>query len=421
MSRRIVLTTMGSFGDLNPYLGLAIELRNRGHQPVLATTPFYRRVVEGAGIAFHPIRPDGDPSDPALMARIMDARRGTEFVFRDAVMAHLRDTYADVSAAADEADLLISHPLTLAVPIIADERRMPWVSCVLAPISFFSPHDMPVMPGFPVIKRLEPVPGLARLMVAIARAISRRWVRDVARLRTERGLPAGGHPIFEGQHSPRLVLALFSRLLADPQPDWPPNVRITGPVWYNGATPNALEPDLARFLDDGPPPVVFTLGTSAVGAAGTFYEESATAIAETGMRAVMLVGPYADNLPKRDLPDTVKIVAAAPHGALMPRASIVVHQGGAGTLQQAMRAGVPMLVVPHAHDQADNAWRATALGVGRTLHPRRYRASRVASELRRLAGEPSYGERAARVATTVTQEDGVVAACDAIDELLARV
>lgn len=421
MSRRILLTTLGSFGDVNPYLGLAIALRNRGHRPVLATMPFYRRVVEDAGIAFHPIRPDGDPTDRALMARLMDARRGTEFILRDVVMAHLRETYADLSAAADGADLLISHPITLAAPIVAEERRLPWASCVLAPMSFFSPHDMPVMPAFPAIKRLERVPGLARLMVTTAHAMTRGWVRDVAHLRREVGLPPGAHPIFAGQHAPHLVLALFSPLLARPQPDWPPHVRITGPVWYNGATPHVLEPDLERFLDAGSPPVVFTLGTSAVGAAGTFYEESVRAIAVTGMRAVMLIGPHGENHPKGTLPDTIRIVPAAPHAALMPRASIVVHQGGAGTLHQAMRAGVPMLVVPHAHDQADNAWRATQLGVGRTLQPRRYRASRVASELRRLVDDPSYRARASAVAATVTQEDGAVAACDAIDELLARV
>ena len=421
MSRRIVLTTLGSFGDLNPYLGLAIGLRERGHQPVLATMPFYRRVVEDAGIAFHPIRPDGDPTDRAMMARLMDARRGTEFILRDVVMAHLRETYADLSAAADGADFLISHPITFAGPIVAEQRRMPWASCVLAPMSFFSPHDMPVMPAFPALKRLEGVPGLSRLMVTMAHAITRGWVRDVARLRRELGLPSGANPIFAGQHAPQLVLALFSPLLARPQPDWPPQVRVTGPVWYNGANADVLEPALSRFLDAGPPPVVFTLGTSAVGAAGAFYEESVRAIAVTGMRAVMLIGPHGDNHPKGTLPDTIMVVPSAPHAALMPRASLIVHQGGAGTLHQAMRAGVPMLVVPHAHDQADNAWRATALGVGRTLHPRRYRASRVASELRRLAGEPSYGERASRVAATVTQEDGVVAACDAIDELLARV
>lgn len=420
-SRRIVLTTFGSFGDLNPYLGLAIGLRDRGHQPVLATMPFYRPVVEREGIEFHPVRPDGDPGDRRLLARVMDARRGSEYVIREVMMAHLRDSYDDLLPVARGADLLVSHPITFATPVVAERLGVPWASGVLAPMSFFSRYDLPVFPNAPWAKALERVPGLARMLVAVAHGVSRGWVRDVGRLRTELGLPHGAHPVFEGQHAPELVLALFSKVLARPQPDWPPHSRIVGPVWYNGATLPSLDEDLERFLQAGPPPVVFTLGTSAVSAAGAFYEESVAAVLRTGMRAVLLVGRYADNRPSGLLPDSIKVVDAAPHAALMPRASVVVHQGGAGTLHQAFRAGVPMLVVPHAHDQADNAWRAAALGVGLTLQPRAYRAARVAGYLRRLTGEPGFARRAAEIGATVAPEDGVAGACDAIDALLARV
>jgi rhamnosyltransferase subunit B len=420
-SRRIVLTTFGSFGDLNPYLGLAIGLRARGHRPVLATMPFYRSVVEREGIEFHPVRPDGDPSDRQLLARVMDARRGSEYVIRDVMMAHLRDTYDDLLPVARSADLLVSHPITFATPVVAERLGLPWASGVLAPMSFFSRFDLPVFPNAPWVKGLERVPGMARALVAVAHAASRRWVRDVDRLRAEEGLARGAHPVFEGQHAPGLVLALFSSVLARPQPDWPPNTTVTGPVWYNGATPPGLDDGLEDFLQAGPPPVVFTLGTSAVNAPGSFYEESVAAAVRTGVRAVLLVGRYADNRPTGPLPDTIKVVDAAPHAALMPRACAVVHQGGAGTLHQALRAGVPMLVVPHAHDQADNAWRAVALGVGRSLPPARYRAPRVADELRRLTKEPGFAARAAEVGAVVAQQDGVAAACDAIDGLLARV
>lgn len=420
-SRRIVLTTFGSFGDLNPYLGLAIGLRARGHRPVLATMPFYRPVVEREGIEFHPMRPDGDPSNRQLLARVMDARRGSEYVIREVMMAHLRDTYDDLLSVARGADLLVSHPITFATPVVAERLGVPWASGVLAPMSLFSRYDLPVFPNAPWAKALERVPGMARALIGIAHAVSRGWVREVDRLRADVGLPRGAHPVFEGQHAPGLVLALFSTVLASPQPDWPPNTTVVGPVWYNGSTPPTLDADLERFLQAGPPPAVFTLGTSAVSAPGAFYEESAAAAVGAGMRAVLLIGRHADNGPSGPLPDTVQVVEAAPHAALMPRASVVVHQGGAGTLHQALRAGVPMLVVPHAHDQSDNAWRAAALGVGRSLQPGHYRAARVADQLRRLTGEPAFSTRAAAVAALVAREDGVVAACDAIDALLARV
>lgn len=418
-ARRIVLTTFGSYGDLNPMLGLAIGLRDRGHHPVLATMPFYRQVVEREGIEFHPVRPDGDPSDSALLARIMDARRGSEYVIKDVMMAHLRESYDDLLPVARDADLLISHPITFATRIVAETLGVPWASSVLAPLSFFSRYDLPVFPNAAWNKKLERVPGAARVLVAMARAASRPWAREADRLRAELGLPPGGHPLFEGQHAPDLVLVLFSSVLARPQPDWPPNARVTGPVWYNGATPPTLDDDLEQFLRAGPPPVVFTLGSSAVHAPGRFFEESVEAARRAGLRAVLLASRHADAFAAA-APHDVKVVGAASHAALMPRAAVVVHQGGIGTLHQALRAGVPMLVVPYAHDQADNAARAVALGVGRSVPPGRYRAARVAGELRRLAGDAGIAARAADISAVVAREDGVVAACEAIENLLSR-
>jgi UDP:flavonoid glycosyltransferase YjiC (YdhE family) len=163
--------------------------------------------------------------------------------------------------------------------------------------------------------------------------------------------------------------------------------------------------------------VVFTLGTSAVGAAGRFYHESAAAAQKLGMRAVLLTGGIAQNEP-RGLPDSVLPVARAPHQLLFPRAAAVVHQVGAGTLGQALRSGKPMLLVPHAHDQFDNASRAMKLGLARTLFPKQYTAERVARELTWLLGA-NPRRRAEEAATVVRQEGGAEAAAAAIEALLA--
>jgi UDP:flavonoid glycosyltransferase YjiC (YdhE family) len=178
---------------------------------------------------------------------------------------------------------------------------------------------------------------------------------------------------------------------------------------------------LAHFLDDGPAPVVFTLGTSAVGAAGRFYHESAEAARRLGVRAVLLVGTDPANRPSGGLPPGVIAVEYAPHAELFPRAAVVVHQGGVGTTGQALKAGRPTLVVPYAHDQPDNAWRVTRLGVARTLYPKRYTAKRVERELVALLGDSAYGRRAAEVAAVVRSEDGVATACDAMARVLEPV
>jgi UDP:flavonoid glycosyltransferase YjiC (YdhE family) len=176
-----------------------------------------------------------------------------------------------------------------------------------------------------------------------------------------------------------------------------------------------MSPELSDFLESGAPPVVFTLGSSAVGAAGTFYRESARSAAQLGVRAVLLVGRNPANRPPSPLPEGVFVTEHAPHHELFPRAAAIVHQGGIGTTGQALRSGRPMLIVPHAYDQPDNAFRVKSLGVARVLYPRRYTASRVVEYLRVLLMTPHYSTRAEEVGRIVRAEDGTEQACQTLE------
>jgi UDP:flavonoid glycosyltransferase YjiC (YdhE family) len=400
-----------------PYLGLAKTLKDRGHQALVAAPEYYRRTIAQEQIEFAPVGLDIDPTDRDVMARVMHPVKGTEAVVRDLVLPALHQTYDQLRHVAAGADLLVSHPLTLAAPLVAETQGLPWVSTVLAPLGFFSVTDLPVLPPMPGLVHLRRLgPWFGRIVVGLARRATRAWMEPVHRLRAELGLPRGGHPLFEGQFSPAMTLALFSHVLAEPQADWPPHVRVTGFVFYNG--PGALDPALEAFLDAGPPPVVFTLGTSAVGAAGRFYHESVDAVSRLGVRAVLLTGGFAENRPAGTLPADVLLIDRAPHQLLFPRASAVVHQGGIGTTAQALRSGHPMLIVPHSHDQPDNAFRVTNLGVARTLFPGTYKAARVARELKRLVDGGGYQKRSEALAAAVNREGGADAASDAIEALL---
>ena len=272
--RRVVLTTFGSLGDLHPYLAVALGLRERGHVPVIATIGMYRERVERLGIEYRPVRavrferPDGD-----LMRQVMDSRKGPEFIVRELLMPGLRDAYADTGAAAEGADLLVTHPMMYATPLVAELRGLPWVSTMLAPMGFFSAHDPPVLP-LPLISRLRPLgPAFHGPLLRALKRTVRSWGRPWHDLRRELGLPPAADPLFEGMASPDLTLAMFSGLLGQVQPDWPARAEVTGFPFYDEGGGDA-DPQLASFLDDGPPPVVFTLGTSAVMDAGRFYQDS---------------------------------------------------------------------------------------------------------------------------------------------------
>jgi rhamnosyltransferase subunit B len=169
-------------------------------------------------------------------------------------------------------------------------------------------------------------------------------------------------------------------------------------------------------LDHGEPPLVFTLGTAVVADAGQFYHHSAAAAKLLGRRAILLVKNPRILLP--ELPDGVVAFEYAPFSQLFPRAAVIVHHGGIGTTGHAMRSGRPSLIMPCAWDQPDNAARGARLGVARIIARNRYEPQRVAAELRLLLEDPAYAQRAAELAEKVQQEDGVMAACDAVESLV---
>lgn len=416
--KRIVLATFGSFGDLHPYLAVALGLKARGHDAVIATSGVYREKVEALGLGFHAVRPE--PPDfeahPELIRRLMDRWRGSEFVFRELIMPALRDSLADTQAAAEGADLLVAHTLAYTVRIVAEQRGIPWVSTVLSPVLFFSRHDIPELLPAPVMRQVRAHPALARAFFGLMRWQGRRWCKPYDRLREELGLPPVADVIFEGQHAPGLVLGLFSEVFGPAQPDWPPQTRVTGFPFYDRESANAGMPaELLRFLESGPAPLVFTLGTSAVMTAGDFYLQSIEAAKRLGLRAVLLAGR---NVLPEPLPPGMMACPYAPYSELFPRAAAIVHQGGVGTTAQALRSGRPMLVVPYAHDQPDNAQRCVRLGMARTLPRSRYTAERAAEVLAALLANPAYAQRADTVGEQIRREDGVAAACAALETFL---
>ena len=417
MSARIVITTFGSSGDVNPYIGLSLALKQRGHGPIIATSEYYRTPIERAGIEFRAVRPVFDPTDPGVVAAIMDPVRGGEYLVCDIAMANVRDSFADLRDAATGADLLLTHPLTFAGRLVAETLGLRWLSSVLAPMSFFSAHDLPVFAAAPQVHAARHLGlGASRSLIRMAKLAARHWADPARALRAELGLPEAPDPIFEGQHAPRGVLALFTRVLAEPQPDWPANTHITGSVFHDGAGSSSdLPRALAQFLEGGPPPIVFTLGTSAVGAAGRFYEQSAAAARQLGRRAVLLVGHDPRNRLPDPVPEDICVCDYAPYSTLFPRAAAVVHQGGIGTTAQVLRAGKPMLVVPYAHDQPDNAFRVERLGVARVLYPKHYRSARVVDALGSLLSDRAVAETSARVAASVRSEDGPATAIALIE------
>ena len=413
---RILVATFGSLGDVHPAIALGLELRRRRHHVSLVSSEYHRDRIAAAGLGFHPALPDLRPDDKALIRATMDERRGPAEVFKF-MLGYLPRTYADLARAveAEQPDLLITSELAYAGPILAEKIGLRWASMTLSPLSFLSPYDETVLPPVPWLSRLHALgPGVYGTVLSLVKRMAGRMAAPINDFRRGLGLQAVRNPLFDARHSPELGLAMFSRLIGEPRPDWPANTIVTGYAFYDGAEPE-LSPELSAFLHDGDddPPIVFTLGSAAVHDPGPFFDESAKAAALLGRRAVLLVGPEPGQMVGAG-PD-VAVFGYAPFSKLFPRAAAVVHQGGSGTTGQVMRAGRPMLVVPYAHDQPDNALRARKLGISATVRRHAYSAESAANALWPLLDDPAVAERAAAVGAIVSEEDGAAVAADAIE------
>ncbi len=425
MGNRIVLNTYGSLGDLHPYMALAVELKQRGHQVAIATSDVYRERVEAENIDFCPVRPDlPDKNSHEAQIEIeqaMDSQKGTEFVLRQLILPYLKDSYNDLMQAVRGADLLITHPISFAGALLAQKTGIRWISSVLSPISFLSAYDPPVLGN--QISRIE-LGLLSNLINSLLMSVGKLsifpWSLPIRQLRTELGLLPAKDPFFQDLHSPYLVLALFSQVFALPQRDWYKKTCITGFPFYDRQS-NELSPELLEFLKAGSPPIIFTLGSAAVNDAGNFYIESAIAAKQLGCRAVLLVGEDTRNqLPENLLSADIVTFSYAPYSRIFPYSSVIVHQGGIGTTAEALRSGRPMLIMPYSHDQPDNAARAQRLGVARIIKRNNYQAIAVATELNQLLNEPKYAQQAELVGQQIRSENGVKVACDRIEAYLSK-
>ena len=417
---KIVLATFGSLGDLHPMLALGVELRGRGHQVAVAAMDFYRERIEKAGLEFRSMRPHLDIEDRELAREIMDARRGPEKLIREIIMPALEGMYDDLSQATAAADLLVTGEVVYVARSLVEKTKIKWISTSLAPISLFSAHDPSVYPTAEWYEYLHFMPVFFhRQLFKLMSRVVYEWLAPYRKFRRKLGLGENHDPVFFQKNSNLLHLAMFSKVLAKPQPDWPNPTLQTGFCFYDGERDVGKMPEgLEEFLDAGEPPIVFTLGSAAVWDAGTFYEESARAAKMLKRRAVLIYGPM--NEAPQGLDENVIGVDYAPFSRIFPRAAAVVHQSGAGTTGQVLRAGVPALVVPFGHDQFDNAARCVRRGAARRLARDRYAAENAAHELRELLADISYKANAIEAARVVRAEHGTEVACDAIELILKK-
>jgi len=408
----VILVTMGSAGDLFPFLWIGRALRERGHRVDFLGPDLHALYVDAAGLAFH-----GLPADPAVLDHpdLWHPTRGLAVVW-DATRPAMAQLPAMVAALDSGKDtLLLVHPLALPEADICRHNRpgLRIAATWLAPSNLPTVHDPLLLGPWPVPTWVPH--GMRRWLW---RTLAARFIDPVAlpglnTAREELGLPRVRSLIDYIQTIPDLSLALFPDWFAAPVPDWPQPLYQVGFPLYDPDPDAAPSATLRAFLAAGAPPVVFTPGTGNR-QAGRYFEAAAHAVAQLGLRAIFLT-PHREQLPG-SLPPSICWQDYVPLKALLPHVAALVHHGGIGTTAEALRAGTPQLVVPLAHDQFDNAARVMALGAGTSLHARRVTPARMATALQQvLMG--AVASQAAAVAARFTAPDRLEVLCRQLEDL----
>lgn len=411
---KIAISCLGSAGDVNPFLGIAIGLVRRGHHVSFITNPYFEEAVRAAGLTFSPIGTKAEFIENMNNPAVWDEFRAADLAFGIAAK-WTAEGFRRVAALKDEGlDIIVGAFQCFGARIANEVLDIPMATVLHYPILAESVHD-PVR--YPILRPLAHTGPLGvRLMYKLADWRAERVVlSDINACRAPFGL-APVRNIDKWVWSPQRVIGLWPDWLRGPQKDWHPQFKVTGFITYDGDG-GAARSDADAWRDEAflaRKPLVFTAGT-AMAHSRKFFRAALDAVERLGEPALFLT-QFREQLPER-LPDYVRHLTFAPFGELLPHCSAIFHHGGVGTCARALRAGIPQVIVPFAFDQFDNAHLLARAGVATSVSSRGMSGPSFAHALTRLRKAPELHDRCRDLARKMAAKDPLDETCDLIEDL----
>ncbi|MEW6128269.1 MAG: nucleotide disphospho-sugar-binding domain-containing protein [Acidobacteriota bacterium] len=405
----ILLCTIGSAGDVYPFIGIGQELRRRGYRVTLITSQFFEAQARDAGLEFLGL---GSPDDYQTIIQnpdLWDSKKGFRVFAESVILPILEPVYQLISGFDPSQTILAAQGQVFGAHIAHEKLGFPFITIHLQSAAFRSVYDFPVLPTWmpAFMKR-----GIFNLLDKLL--LDKVFAPEINRFRRSLNLPPIKKIFDQWTHSPQLNLGLFPDWFAPIQPDWPTQTRLTGFVFYDKQTEHSkVSERLEAFLNAGDAPIIFTPGT-AMQHANQFFADCVEACQRLGRRGILLTG-HTEQLPA-ELPAGIQHFAYLPFSRILPRALALVHHGGIGTTAQAMAAGIPQVIRPMAHDQPDNAARVERLGIGAQLTPKRFNAASLAERLKALITSQTVLERCKSYARKIAPAKSLDDTCTIIED-----
>ncbi len=408
---RIGIAAIGSTGDIQPYLALARGLMTAGHEVQLFTARLWEQKVRDAGV---PFADSGAPFDTETFRQVSQRMASEprpfhqlEQILRDLLPGHLK-AIPVMREQTRGLDVLVAHAVDFAAIAAARANGVPLVLVHLFP-AFIRARD--TNPSGGSLGRV----GDALVWKGVTWMTRRHTDEVLNQLLRAAGAPEGRDVLFSLNDSARAVLLALSPQVHARDSSWPESLQVTG-YWFLEEPSWTPPPELTRFLEAGPPPVVVSFGSMVAEDPAAATKAVLAALAAVGCRAIVQAG-WAQLAQGVTLPPEVFRAEYVPHPWLLPRAAALVHHGGAGTTAAALRAGVPQVIVWHAGDQMAWGDKMEKLQVAAPkLSHRRLTAPALAKRLRLVLSSPALRERAQALGAQIRAENGVARAVEIIEQ-----
>lgn len=420
---KVLILTLGTRGDVQPFVALAQQLQQRGHETVLAAPDRFDGLVTGLGVPFAGLDDGplqildagsavGDVAAGGMRAKLALMRRMPAMFSRV-----LQDCWQVASAGPGAgADVIVHNGQVIAGHHVAEKLGVPAVLAL--PMPMYVPTAEFPWPGQQFPSWLPA--SMNRLTYAGMKAPAMMFGRTVDRWRAELGLPRrrGRHdPLKRPDGGPATVLHAVSPAVLPRPTDWPPSTQVTGYWFVRGGQANADSGFDETVLQDTGEPLVF-VGFGSM--TGTDPAETTRVVLEAlrlaGVRGLLATGWGG----LHELPSTrdVFVTGEIPHETVFPQMAAVVHHGGAGTTAATVRAGVPQVVCPFVGDQPYWGRRMQQLGVApEPIAQPRLTASALAAAIRRAVTDQAMSDAARRLGEQVRSENGVATAVELLEQV----
>ncbi len=394
---KICILTIGTRGDVQPYIALGLGLKTAGHEVTILTLDEFKPLVNQYGLLHDSLR--GDFLKAAQSA--VGQKGGNPLRLIQQYIEMAKDTLADEWVSAQKADVLIYNPAAIGGFHIAEKLNIPTFAAFPAPL--YSPtRDFP-SPFFP-FRNLGPLNKLshkffAKMGPAMYRSPINQLRKDVLDLP-----PAKGENILRGK--PITKLYSYSEAVVPRPTDWDESSVVTG-YWFLDTPANwQPDPELIRFLQEGSTPVYIGFGSMFMSGGKQRTEIALQALRLAGQRGILATGwggLTADNTSK-----DIFVLDSVPHDWLFPKVAAIIHHGGAGTTGAALRAGKPQIICPFVGDQFFWGRRVAELNVATSpISQIKLTAERLANAIKHAITNTSLQQRASSIGETIRAENGI--------------